>query len=427
MKKILIVSKFMHHVGGVETYIDWQARHLPKRGYECAFFGMAGNGAEPMESVQDDVFVSPHRSYSGNKRVVMMSAADSVYSPIVGRKLRQAIEEFRPDLVHFHGTCYQLTSSVALVAKRYKLPSVVTAHEYKFVCANQRLWNDHSNSPCLLCVGKTTLGKSRTILKESCVKGSRGASMLAATEQIVSTANWRRLNPLIHAPSRYMLELLQRDAVSDNIVYNDLPWSKASGGAIADTEKLEFTVAYFGRLVSEKGVDRLLDVWPDVVAKCPRAILRIYGSGSEQPALEKKVRSIGDRSVHFMGRYRISDLSEIMSGVDVTVHPSIWAENSPYTVRESLQFGVPAIVSDQGGLPEMVSHLTGRVFDSSDFRTLVNALVDEYSEPRARSATLLDAVAERTVTDEQHLDALDSMYLKASELVLKAGRARHGQ
>jgi glycosyltransferase involved in cell wall biosynthesis len=116
------------------------------------------------------------------------------------------------------------------------------------------------------------------------------------------------------------------------------------------------------------------------------------------------------QNVVFHGRYEPGDLKRILAGCDVTVHPSVWAENSPFTVRESLQHGVPAVVSDIGGLSEMISTDSGSVAEPSNPVDLANKLLYELRERRADGSALRTAVRERAVSDDRHLEGLVRMY-----------------
>lgn len=411
--KVLIASKFLHHVGGVETYVRWLATHLPELGHQVAFFGMRPPpGRSALPELDGPVYMAPYRTYEGSPASVARSAAASVYSPAARRAFRRAVKEWQPDVIHFQSTCYQLTSSVVLESVRSEVPTLTTAHEYKFVCQNQRLWDDRRNEPCNACVGAATRERVSEILTRRCVKGGLGSSFLAAAELFPSEAIWRRSQGMIHAPSKFMASMLEsaQSPVRGRVVHGDLSWGEPVFPEVSDTPDHP-VVAYTGRLAPEKGVDVLIDAWAVVAEQHPTAHLRLYGSGASEQALRSRAMNIP--RVSFEGRYDGSDLSRILSGTVATVHPSVWAENSPYTVRESLQHGVPAIVSSAGGLPEMISEETGECVPVGDSRALASAILREIRLNRVRSLPLRAAVKNRAVTDADHLGFLDSIYAKA--------------
>ncbi|GEP40447.1 glycosyl transferase [Nocardioides psychrotolerans] len=414
--RVLVASKFLHHVGGVETYISWLGRHLEREGHELAFFGMnPPDGDRVMPDLQGPLFLSPSRDYYGSVATKVRSAATSIYSFSAARVMEEALDAFRPDVVHFQSTCYQLTPSVVRAATRRAVPTLTTAHEYKFVCSNQRLWDDGRGQPCVKCVDATTSQRVRSIIETQCVKGSLASSIVAAAELPVSNGVWRRNSGIVHAPSHFMADLLEGrgSPVRGRVRYLDLSWGDTAhlpGSHRPDRQD----VTYIGRLSVEKGVDTLIHAWPHVSRHRPDARLKLYGSGADEPRLREA--ALGVERVEFCGRYERESLTEILASSIVTVHPSKWAENSPYTVRESLQHGVPAIVSDQGGLPEMVEAATGAVFPAGDVDGLAQAITREIDSGRAGQPDLLDAVARRFVTDAQHLSRLEELYGEAQDL-----------
>lgn len=417
-RRILIASKYLHQVGGVETYIEWLGHHLPKNGYEVAFFGMRPPDGESYLSSVDRVFEAPFRDFHVPGIVRAQSAASSVYSRAAARTFSEALDQFKPDMIHFQSVCYQLTSSVVRVANRRDIPTLTTAHEYKFVCSNQRLWDDLANEPCTACLEKDVASRTRAIVAKRCVKGRLGPSLIAAAELPVWERTWKQNRGLIHAPSRFMADLLDSgSAVRGRVEYADLAW----GEPVAHPEPSGGPkVCFTGRLSKEKGVAQLLEAWPEVVRDWPNAELWIYGSGNHGAALKAMARELNLVNVTFPGPYDRGSLGDILGDAAVTVHPSIWAENSPYTVRESLNHGVPAVVSDMGGLPEMVSQRTGQVFQSGDTASLARAIGEELRLRRARTDLLREAVAQRATSDDTHLTALRRLYAGAYDTCRRA-------
>lgn len=413
MKRVLVANKFLHHVGGVETYVRWLSEHLPDAGYEVAFFGMKPVPTDNLMQLSGPTYFAPHRSYYGPPAQKVRDAAASVYSTRARRAMELALRDFAPDLVHFQSTCFQLTPSVVRAVDEAGIPSVATAHEYKFVCSNQRLWNDGLQEPCFRCLGRGTAERMRQVLSARCVKGKPGPSLLAVAELPVADAVWRRSRGLVHAPSQFMGRLLNdaHSPVAGRVRYLDLSWGSATrvdrGGARPRS------IAYTGRLSREKGVDTLLRAWRLVERAGHDIHLDIYGTGPEEADLRSLAGQLGLRSATFRGRYEQGDLAGLMAATVATVHPSRWDENSPYTVRESLQHGVPAIVTDAGGMPEMVSDLTGRVVPRDDPGALAAGMLAEVNQRRCGLDSLVEAVSKRAVGDADHLQGLGEIYEEA--------------
>lgn len=105
-----------------------------------------------------------------------------------------------------------------------------------------------------------------------------------------------------------------------------------------------------GRLVVQKGFDRLLDAMTEVD---PEAHLTILGEGPERQALESRVRSSG-----LAERVQLAGFKESpwdwYAGADAFLLPSRW-EGTPNAALEALACGTPVIASAAaGGLAEAV-------------------------------------------------------------------------
>lgn len=405
-----MVNKFLHHVGGVETYVDWQARNLAKIGVESHFFGMMPPPErEIMESIRGRFTLTPYRDFNGARLPALRAAMSSIYSPAVEQLMIETIDRFEPHLVHFHSTCRQLTAAVARALDRRRLPGILTAHEYKQVCATQRLWDERQNRLCTACLSGGVASRMRNVTMRRCVRGSTVASLFAVPEIPIADHLWAKSAVTIHAPSRFMAQVLTTAPYISNDVHAlDLPWDGAEFRSPADG--WEHRAIYVGRLEREKGVDVLLDAWSVVEGQHATAELVIAGDGTERPSLEARAAELRLRRVRFLGRYERADLRHLLDRVAVSIHPSRWFENSPYTVRESLLHGVPAIVSNVGGMPELVDADCGTVVPPGDVGALSAGILTELSRRSAGSTTLREAVARRAMSEETHLESLKELY-----------------
>lgn len=417
--RVLLVSKFLHHVGGVETYLRWQAHALQRAGHRVGVLGMTPPaGARQMDLATHEVWDTQTREYHGDLATRIAGVATSVWSPSAGAVMRRAIEEFNPDVVHFHSTCYQLTPAVVREASRRGVPTVLTTHEYKLVCTNQRLYDDRTRGTCMKCPGAGPLPKFTAPIAARCMKGSAAVSVVGATERIISDAVWKRADPLILAPSMFIRDLLVADGWAENRVeYLDLPW-RPEAQDVARHEGERNHVVFLGRLSREKGADVLLEVWSQIAGSYPDLRLRFIGDGDERASLEDLVARKRIPRVDFLGRLERPQIDDELQQAILTAHPAQWHENSPFTVRESLMAGVPAVVSAMGGMQEMIGPETGRVVVHDDPGAWARALNDLVRNP-LNADRLKAAVTARAMTDEVHLHRLEKCY--AREVSAAAG------
>lgn len=417
---ILVVSKFVHYVGGVETYLRWQVEHLQRRGHRVGVVGMRPpDGEQVMDLGDAPIWLTANRDFHGSPGERAVGALTSVWSPQAAGMMRTALDEFSPDVVHAHGTCYQLTPSVVHAITRARTPLVLTAHEYKLACANQTLYDDRAASICTACVGASSSSRFQAPIRRRCLKGSLPISVLGAVEQQVSDRVWRDAAPLILAPSRFMRTTLVQDGVPEHRVhYLDLPWSPAPA-RVQVAEGSRDSVLTMSRLAPLKGVDVVLRAWQHLAPRYPDVRLRVLGRGEAERSLRSLSTRLGLPRVDFLGHGDADQVRAELGRALVSASPGQSHENSPFAVRESLMAGVPVCVSDVGGMPDMVGPSSGRVVPRRDVGAWVATLAAMLDERAVGSDALKEEVARRAMTDEVHLDRLEHHY--RAELRERAG------
>ena len=175
-----------------------------------------------------------------------------------------------------------------------------------------------------------------------------------------------------------------------------------------------------GRVTRWKGHHVLLDAVQEVVTRRPGCVsLTIVGDGEEQGRL---VRQVEERClsecVVFKGAVAHSELPSIMAEHDVLVQPSIihpgtrQCESFGMTALEAIAVGLPVIVTQSGGLPELVGRECewARIVPQNDPSALAAALttmLDDYPEGtnEAYASERLDAY-----TAKRQLSAVIAAY-----------------
>lgn len=115
-------------------------------------------------------------------------------------------------------------------------------------------------------------------------------------------------------------------------------------------------IFFMGRLVREKGVQVLLDAAPMILAAEPDACFLIAGTGPMEHQLKQQAQALGlgDR-VQFLGHINDKLRNEILQQATLAVFPSLY-EPFGIVVLEAMAAGVPVVVSDVGGMGEIVDH-----------------------------------------------------------------------
>lgn len=69
------------------------------------------------------------------------------------------------------------------------------------------------------------------------------------------------------------------------------------------------------------------------------------------------------------------ELYRIIAEAAISVCPSEWYENCPYSVMESVLLGTPVVGSKMGGIPELIeSGKTGELFEAGNVEDLMKAI-----------------------------------------------------
>jgi glycogen synthase len=117
----------------------------------------------------------------------------------------------------------------------------------------------------------------------------------------------------------------------------------------------EKIVLYVGRLVYEKGIHILINAIPKVLSKADAKFV-IVGSGYMQEQLSNIVKSMGlEHKVLFTGFVDEENLQKLQKVADVSVVPSLF-EPFGIVALEAMAAKSPVVVSDTGGLGEIVQH-----------------------------------------------------------------------
>ncbi|AGP82631.1 glycosyltransferase [Alteromonas mediterranea MED64] len=145
----------------------------------------------------------------------------------------------------------------------------------------------------------------------------------------------------------------------------------------------EFIVGHVGRLNPIKNQILLIDAF--CLASCrntefaKKASLRIVGEGESELTLRDHIVSKNmSKKISLIGLRE--DMPGVYGSFSVFVMSSI-GEGIPMTLLEAMASGVPAIVTDVGGMPEVVTRKEGIVVPSQDADALADALILLFDSP----------------------------------------------
>ena len=338
--KILLVNKFHWNKGGSEKYYFELGQLLKEHGNEVAYFSM--NNEKNIKTGDKEYFVDEIDLNTGSK----LKALDVIYSKANYKKMIEAIDDFKPDVIHVNNFQRQLSASIIKAANYKKVPVVFTAHDVQAICPGITMMDNNKNV-CELCMK----GKYINCIKKSCNKGSKAKSLIGALEgyyyRIKKMYN-EKISYIITPSEFYRTKFIEDgtdpkhiEAIHNFIIANDYN---------VETEVGDYAL-YFGRLSKEKGINNLIEAF----SKCDKGNLFIAGEGPEKDNIEQFIKDNKlTKRVKLLGFLNKEQMTEQVRKARFIVVPSIWYENCPYSVMETLAIGKPVIGANIAGIPELV-------------------------------------------------------------------------
>ena len=142
----------------------------------------------------------------------------------------------------------------------------------------------------------------------------------------------------------------------------------------ADYEKIIF---FAGRIVNEKGIQVLLNAAPKILANYPNVKFVIAGRGPCMEELQGLTNYLGlNQKVYFTGYLNDVQITKMYKAIDIATFPSLY-EPFGIVALEGMLAGAATVVSDSGGLNEIVSH---RIDGMKSYAGNPNSLADSILE-----------------------------------------------
>ena len=354
--RILFVNKFLFLNGGSESYIFQLGKCLEGMGHEIQYFGMdhkdrcVGNRA--------GAYTKNLNFHKGSFKDKFMAGTRIIYSREARKKIRAVLDDFHPDVCHLNNFNYQLTPSIILEIVRWRNDTgrscriVYTAHDYQLLCPNHMFRNPNDGSLCMKCSG----GSFYHCMMGRCIHGSRMRSILGTMEGYFW--KWKKVYGYIDTViccSRFMKKQIDgRSDLSDKTI---MLRNFIEGHYKTQKRVKKPYIIYFGRYSEEKGIRDLAQV-------C-RELQDIDFVFAGDGPLKELLRSANN--IHDVGFKSKEELMKLVSEARFSIYPSIWYENGPFSIMESISVGTPVLGADIGGIPELIRPgVCGELFKSGD-------------------------------------------------------------
>ncbi len=470
--RILLVSHnyLPAHTAGTEVYTAQLAKKLSARGHVVHVFTTEKEISAEHLSLREYT----HQGILVHELINNLHYEDFRQTwdePRIDQRFSAVLDAFAPDVLHVQHLMY-LSLGCVEVAHRRGIPVVFTLHDYWLQCARfgQRVHADTSIchtidfARCGECLASFKFGQTQlerragnaiaglrsatgVDLGKAAVRVSRllqskadaGESPSAepknpelARELALQVAQRdldfrQRLLPRVErflSPSRFLREkFIEWGLPAQQIVFLRTGIELEHFRPRPRTQSESLRVAFIGTLAPHKGAHILLEAWARIEPRLrDRATLKLIGPAQYHPdyvrSLEQRADALG---VPLAGPLAREAVAVELSNTDLLVVPSVWYENSPLVILEALAARTPLLVSDIGGMAELVEEgLSGFRFAVGD-ATALCARLASLIEDRSQLERLY-RVEEPIKRVDEDAAQLEEVYFEALESV-RARRA----
>ncbi|WBK02158.1 glycosyltransferase [Methylocystis parvus OBBP] len=351
------------------------ALDLKRRGHDvCVFAGRTpkshqSGGEMDIENVDGlDVHLLSIRSLEPDR---------AFYWDAAGRRFRATMNDFRPDIVHFHNIS-GLGANLISEARRYGARTVCTVHDHWGFCAKNTLYRDAGHvcedfEGCHFCVANVSDEKGKALPTR--LRRDYVMRCLAEVDHLVF-------------PSQYLAGAYAEagfDARRAHIQSNGVEVARfdPSSRSLNDGPLHFVFVGYLG---AHKGIGLLLELAGRLLAESSLAgrwRLSIAGDGHMRARIARLVEEAPYRDyVTFLGKLGVDEVPALLASADVVLLPSIWPENEPVVMLEAIAAGRAQLASCIGGHAGLVvDGESGLLFESGDLDDLTAKAVAYIEQP----------------------------------------------
>jgi glycosyltransferase involved in cell wall biosynthesis len=239
------------------------------------------------------------------------------------------LEEGQFDLIHAHD--WVVGDAAIALKHNFKIPLIATIHATEY-----GRYNGIHNDTQSYIFGKESqlvYNAWRIIVCSEYMRGEVARALHSPSDKIDVIYNGIRPEKKQHQADFYAQDFRRQFA--------------------ADHEKI---VYYVGRMTYEKGVSILINAAPKVLWEMGGYVKFVIVGGGNTDHLKRQVWDLGIwNKFYFTGFLSDEYLDKFQTIADCAVFPSLY-EPFGIVALESFAARVPVVVSDTGGLPEVVQH-----------------------------------------------------------------------
>jgi glycosyltransferase involved in cell wall biosynthesis len=322
------------------------------------------------------------------------------------QEMQRVLDEWMPDVVHIT-VLYGLHPGIVAHAKRWGAAVLLDCHSYEFGCLRVVLGRT-DGTPCNgpegghACATACFAEQPDALATVQERLGAMRRAALAADRVIACSsflAEWLR----------HTCDVRVSEAISPPIAR---PAALPVALRGAPRSRGQLNLAMIGRVTYAKAPDTVIDAIGRAELGLTELLLLGPVSDEEYKAqIVRRAAAIADLRLRLVGSFKPSQLSVLLSEVDVLVVASRTPETYSLAAREAWSRGIPVLASRLGALTDAVEEgRNGFLFDHDDPSELASALHRLVAEPQLIRELRKGALRTPYVTRSAYGSAFQRVY-----------------
>lgn len=334
--RVALISPYDLDVpGGVQSQVLGLADHLTALGDDVVVVGPAARSRGRIRAVGSSTGLAFNDS-----------VAPVALHPLVVQRVRRALSDFRPDVVHVHEPAVPMVSAAAVLTS--PAPVVATFHA----------WSER----------RAAYSLARPLLRP----------VLARIDRRIAVS---------HAAAAYHAAALGEPEGTFEIIPNAVDVARFRDAKPFVPMRDQPSLLFLGRLEPRKGLTQLIRAFVLLKTELPDLRLYVVGDGPEREEAQALVSGSLRTDVVFLGRVTDEELPRFFRSCDVYVSPALSGESFGIVLIEAMAAGRPVVASDIPGHRSVVRDgVNGCLVPPGDPPALASAIRALFDNPALAKA-----------------------------------------
>lgn len=335
MKKIAIFTGFfLPHLGGVERYTDKLVEQLKKQKYEIVIVTTNDNNYKNYEKLENyTIYRLP--TYNIVKQRYPILKRNKEYKDLIKK-----IEKEKVDYYICNTRFYLTTQIGAKLAHKHNKKLFIIEHGSDHFTVNNKILD-----------------------------------FFGAKYEHFLTKKLEKYSPKYYGVSERCNNWLKHFNIkASGVFYNSVDnktYNNFKDKHYIKNKNDKIIIGFVGRIIKEKGIEVLLNVFNNLSKKYNNIELYVAGNGPLLKELKEKYKS---KLIHFEGKLNYEEVMSLYNDIDIFVNPSMYPEGLPTSILEAGIMKSVIVATDRGGTIEVVNDEKYGIIIEENEESLNNAL-----------------------------------------------------